>query len=150
MLKAFGGKFDLLALLECIGDEDKSLLMFDVAVQQFQAAYKEKNPQDAIAGVIATIAGVQQFKAGIPECTAIDSSSFNFEQFNSTYDIAAHPTQHFEMLEEDLLMNGVSIKADLRHAVKSYRKGEFAYFGYYMGTILELATRPVENQPEIS
>jgi len=33
VLKAYGGKFDVLALLECIGDEDKSLLMFDVAIQ---------------------------------------------------------------------------------------------------------------------
>jgi len=33
VLKAYGGKFDVLALLQCIGDEDKSLLMFDVAVQ---------------------------------------------------------------------------------------------------------------------
>lgn len=31
ILKAFGGKFDLLALLTCIGDEDKALLVFDAA-----------------------------------------------------------------------------------------------------------------------
>jgi hypothetical protein len=35
ILKSYGGKFDLYALLECIGDEDKSLLMLDMAVQQF-------------------------------------------------------------------------------------------------------------------
>lgn len=33
IFKAFGGNFDLLALLSCIGDEDKALLMFDTAVQ---------------------------------------------------------------------------------------------------------------------
>jgi hypothetical protein len=66
ILKAYGGKFDLLALLECIGDEDKSLLMFDMAIQQFQNARKEKNPQDAVAGIIALVAAVQQFKAGLP------------------------------------------------------------------------------------
>lgn len=43
-------------------------------------------------------------------------------------------------------MNGVSIKADIRMAIKSYRKGEFGYFGYYLGTILELASRPIEEE----
>jgi len=33
--------------------------MFDVAVQSFEGAVKDKDPQDAIAGVIATIAGIQ-------------------------------------------------------------------------------------------
>lgn len=44
ILKAYGGNFDLYALLKCIGDEDQSLLMFDMAVQQFQKARQEKNP----------------------------------------------------------------------------------------------------------
>jgi len=33
--------------------------MFDVAVQQFEEAVKDKSPQDAIGGIIAAIAGVQ-------------------------------------------------------------------------------------------
>lgn len=32
ILKAYGGEFDLLALLECIGAEDKALLVFDAGV----------------------------------------------------------------------------------------------------------------------
>jgi len=40
-------------------------------------------------------------------------------------------------------MNGVSIKKDIVIALKSYKKGEFAYFGFFIGNILELATRPV-------
>jgi hypothetical protein len=81
ILKAYGGKFDLLALLECIGDEDKSLLMFDMAIQQFQNARKEKNPQDAVAGIIALVAAVQQFKAGLPQCEAIDT--FDVTKFDA-------------------------------------------------------------------
>jgi hypothetical protein len=122
ILKAFGGKFDLLALLECIGDEDKALLVFDAAYQSFESAIKDKNPQDAIAGVIAVVAGVAQFKQGLPACEAVDTTTFNYDQFLSTYDIAAHPTQHFELLEKDILLNGASIRKDIWLAVQSYRK----------------------------
>lgn len=148
MLKAFGGNFNLLALLECIGDEDKALLMFDAAVQQFMAAKKDKNPQEAIAGIIAVIAGVQQFKAGLPTCEAIDTTEMKWDQFESSYDIAAHPTQYFKLLEEDLLLNGVSVKQNIQKAMRSYRKGDFASFGYYLGSVLELATRPTEEVVE--
>jgi hypothetical protein len=62
LLKAYGGDFDLYALLVCINEEDQALLMFDVAVQQFEAAIKDGDVKsaasDAIAGVIASIAGV--------------------------------------------------------------------------------------------
>lgn len=143
-MKAFGGKFDLLALLECIGDEDKALLVFDAAFQQFEAAIKDKNPSEAIAGVIAVVAGIAQFKQGLPACEAIDTTTFKYDQLVSTYDIAAHPTQHMEILEKDLLLNGASIRKDVWLAVQSYRKGEYAYFGWFIGNVLEQATRPAE------
>lgn len=43
-------------------------------------------------------------------------------------------------------MNGFSIMLDIRKALNSYKKGEFAYFGYSIGNILELATRTVEQK----
>lgn len=39
MLKPFGGKFNLEALLMCIYEEDQAALMFDVAVQSFETAW---------------------------------------------------------------------------------------------------------------
>lgn len=57
-----------------------------------------------------------------------------------------------EILEKDLLLNGASIRKDVWLAVQSYRKGEYAYFGWFVGNILEQATRPaeVETVPEKS
>ena len=43
MYKPFNLKINVLALLECIGDEDKAALVLDAAVQQFEDAYKTKN-----------------------------------------------------------------------------------------------------------
>jgi hypothetical protein len=58
VLSAFGGNFDLYALLMCIYEEDQAALMFDVAVQSFIEAVEKKEPEAAIGGVIALIAGV--------------------------------------------------------------------------------------------
>jgi len=41
MLQAFGGSFNLEALLFCIYDEDQALLMLDVAVQAFESAWEK-------------------------------------------------------------------------------------------------------------
>lgn len=95
ILSAFGGKFDLYALLMCIYEEDQAALMFDVAVQSFIEAVEKKDPSAAIGGIIAVIAGIQQFKSGLPACKSIDFSpyrghlqapietkDFNFKQFD--------------------------------------------------------------------
>ena len=63
ILRAYEGDFDLYALIVCIGEEDKALLMFDMAIQQIEKVIQGQDPQakvsDAVAGVIAAIAGVQ-------------------------------------------------------------------------------------------
>ena len=92
ILSAFGGKFDLYALLLCIYEEDQAALMFDVAVQSFVTAAEKKDPSAAIGGVIAVIAGVQQFKEGLPSCEAVDTKEFNFKKFDKTMDVAVHPS----------------------------------------------------------
>lgn len=146
LLKAFGGDFDILALLSCIGEEDKALMMFNAAYQQIEKAIADKNINESIGGVILIVAGIKQAQQGWPACKAIDTSSFKYDQMMSTFDIAAHPTQYFEILEKDLLMHGNSIRKDLWKAVKSYEKEQYDQFGFHLGSILELATRPAETE----
>lgn len=62
IIEAFGGSFDITALLMCIEEEDQALLMVDAAVQSFESAYAKKDLQDVLGGVIAMVAAVQQFK----------------------------------------------------------------------------------------
>lgn len=140
MLEPFGGHFNLEALLMCIYDEDQAALMLDVAVQAFEKAWAGKEIEDAIGGVIATVAAVQQFKQGLPACEAIDTKTFNFQEFETCTDIAVHPTEYFEVIEKDILVNGVSITKDAMAAVKAYRAGKFEEFGQEMGKIIKLAT----------
>lgn len=65
-VKPFGGKFDVLALLICINDEDQALLFLDVAYQALQQALHDKTVEDAIGDLIGTAIGVvgayQQFE----------------------------------------------------------------------------------------
>lgn len=78
IVKAFGGNFNLEALLECIGDEDKAALELDGAFNEFKSAVDNKSIEDAIAAVILTVAGVKQATAGFPTCQAVDTSKWNY------------------------------------------------------------------------
>jgi hypothetical protein len=144
-LTAFGGKFDLYALLMCIYEEDQAVLMFDVAVQTFEEAIAKKDPSEAIGGIIAIIAGVAQFKKGLPACEAIDTKTFNFEQMDQCFDVAVHPTQYFKVLERDLLVNNYAIMKDVEQAIKAYKSEKFFEFGELMGKIVEIATETKEE-----
>ena len=145
-LSAFGGKFDLYALLMCIYEEDQALLMFDVAVQSFEEAIAKKDASEAIGGVIAIIAGVQQFEKGLPACKAIDTKEFNFKQMDQCMDVAVHPTQYFKVIEEDLLVNNHAIMEEVAQAVKAFRSEKYYQFGEIMGNIIEIATESKKEE----
>lgn len=143
ILSAFGGNFDLYALLECIYEEDQAALMFDVAVQSFVQAVEKKDPSEAIGGVIAVIAGVEQFKKGLPACEAINPKKdrdFNFKQFNQVMDVAVHPSQFFKVSQNDLLVNNHGIMKEAAEAVEAYQDEKYFEFGQIMGKILEIST----------
>lgn len=140
MLQPYGGKFNLEALLICIYEEDQAALAFDIAVQAFETAWKNKEIEDAIGGVIAVVAGVQQFKQGLPACEAIDKAPWNIQEFETCVDIAVHPTEYFKVIENDVKINGISILEDAAKGVEAYKRGDFLTFGLEMGSILKLAT----------
>ena len=140
MIRPFGGKFNLEALLECIYEEDQAALILDAAYQEFVTAYKNKSISDLIGGIIAVVAGVQQVKQGIPVCKAIDTTSWNYAGFDKSTDIMLHPTKNFKIIEEELFINGISIMEYAGKAAQAYGDGEFEVFGENMGEILKLAT----------
>jgi len=140
VLAAFGGNFDLYALLMCIYEEDQAALMFDVAVQSFVDAVEKKDPSEAIGGVIAVIAGVQQFKKGLPACEAVDPKSFHSEQFDQCMDVAVHPTKYFQVIEDDLFVNNHAIMEEAAQAIEAYKAEQFFEFGQIVGKILEIST----------
>ena len=117
MLEPYGGKFNLEALLICIYEEDQAALILDEAVQLLEDAWKEKDPAEAVGGIIATIAAVQQFKQGLPACESIDKSTWNYREFIESTEVAQHPSDYFKTMEKDILINGFSLISDLNKAV---------------------------------
>lgn len=87
VIEAYGGHFSLDALLACVHDEDQALLILDSAFQEFQAAVANKSVTDLIGGVIATVAGLQQLKGGLPTCEQIDTTTWDYAGFSNTFEM---------------------------------------------------------------
>lgn len=65
---------------------------------------------------------------------------FQIKEFEDSLDIAINPMKHFTLLEDDLLMHGVSILEDIGTGVKAYRNDDMETFGREMGKIIKLST----------
>ncbi len=78
-------------------------------------------------------------RAGIPACEAIDTNSWDFHAFEQTKDIMMNPIQNFEVLDNDVLLNGQSIVKDAEEAVAAYDSGDFITYGEKVGAILRMA-----------
>jgi len=102
LLSAFGGNFNLENLLFCIYFEDQAALMLDAAYQALEEAFKTKDWSNLIGALIGVIGAVQQFEQGLPACEAIDTASFNYPALHYSMDIAMHPQDHVQLLEDDL------------------------------------------------
>merc|ERR1719199_1504645 len=146
IIEAYGGNFDITALLECIYAEDQAALALDASIQEFEQAYEKKDLQDVIGGVIALVAAVQEAKQGLPTCEAIDTTSWNYKELDQCMNIAIHPTEHFELLENDARIHGKSILEDIGHGLVAYKKGDYTALGQHMGKVIKLTTE--EKTPD--
>lgn len=140
VIAAYGGKFNLDALLACVHDEDQGLLILDAAYQSFQSAVKNKDIGDLIGGVIATVAGLQQMKQGLPACEAIDTTSWDYNGFSRTTQMMSDPIAFFKPIAADVLIHGIPILRDTELAVDAYEAGDFYGYGNSIGKILANAT----------
>jgi hypothetical protein len=140
VIAAYGGHFNLDALLACVHDEDQGLLILDAAYQSFQQAIAKKDIGDLIGGVIATVAGLQQMKQGLPACEAIDTTSWDYNGFSRTTQMMSDPVAFFKPVAEDVLIHGIPILRDTELAVDAYKAGDYYGYGEKIGQILKNAT----------
>ena len=140
VIEAYGGHFSLDALLACVHDEDQALLILDSAFQEFQAAVAQKSVSDLIGGVIATVAGLQQLKAGLPACEQIDTTSWDYNGFSSTFEMMQNPVAFFKPVAEDVLIHGLPILVETEQAVHAYENEDYYGYGKAVGKILNNAT----------
>lgn len=134
----------------CVHDEDQALLILDAAFEELKTAYTQKSVKDLIGGVIAAVAGVKQVQSGLSICKSIDVTSWDFEALSSISNISKNPTKYFEIVEDNLLLNGIPILYNAGEAVDAYMSGDMYSFGNEIGYLLKDATldtqRLYENQ----
>lgn len=134
------GSFNFEALLICIYQADESAEILEAAVQELEQAYKDKSPQEAVGGAIATLAFVQQLKQTIPACEAVDSSKMNWTEFEKILATVQDPIKHIDVIEKDIVMNGKTITKDFYEAIEDFRAGKYVEFGQKWGNTLYYAT----------
>jgi len=146
MLKATGvGSFNLEALLVCIYEEDQAALILYEAVQLLEEAYAQKDIGEAIGGIIATIAGIQQARQGLPACEAIDQSTMNWTKFDQMVAVCENPKDNMKVIGKDIIFNGKIITKDIAQALDSFRSGDFEQFGEKLGDALIKTTTLKDN-----
>jgi len=140
VIEAYGGHFSLDALLSCVHDEDQALLILDAAFEELQAAVQNKSVSDLIGGVIATVAGLQQLKAGLPTCEQIDTTTWDYDGFSNTFEMMKNPVAFFKPVAEDVFIHGLPIAIETATAVKAMEKKDYYTYGLNVGAILNNAT----------
>lgn len=110
-----------------------------------EKAYKDKDPNEAIGGVIATVAFVQGLKQTIPVCESVDQSSMDWTHFDNILDVVESPEKHMQLIDEDIMFNEVAITQELSESLDAYRSERFNDFGYKLGQIMYQATETQEN-----
>lgn len=134
------GSFNFTNLLICIYEADQSALALYGAVDILEKAYKDKDPQEAIGGIIGIIAFVQQLKQSIPVCEAIDERSMDWSHFNNIVEVVESPEKHMSYIEHDIIFNEVAITYELSEALDAFRSMDYNEFGYKVGQAMFLAT----------
>ena len=130
VLSAFNGHINVMALLECIKQEDMGLLLWDGAYEQFEAYEQKKDKGDLAAAFILIVAGAAQMKQNLPICEALDPKTWDYSGFQKASQISF----------EDVIKNEGPIARDTLNAVNAYKSGDYKGYGQQLGQILKYAT----------
>jgi len=95
---------------------------------------------EALGGVIAMVAFVQQFKQGLPACEAIDTTPEDWVKFDQMVSVAESPFEHIKIIGKDVVMNGKTITEEIQAGLEAFRAGNFEQFGEKIGDALMEAT----------
>jgi len=128
-LNAYGGHFNLMALLACIQEEDKAALIVNAGIQTLRDALETKNYEELIGAAIAFFAAYQQAKQGLPACEAVDRTTFS--KFNNDISVA---TSQINVLEAVADESVVQIVEDI---IKAYESKNFVEVGKDLVELLQ-------------
>ena len=151
--EAFGGHFDILALLICIQDEDKALIaatlgvgVFEQAFGEWKAGKKGDAIGDFIGGILTELAAYQSFEQGLPACKAIYQKTEDLTEFHQAKTAMKNPLV-FQPYKDDLQINGFSIVHKIEEAMAALEDKDYEQFGFIMGEIMKVANMKKAEEP---
>jgi hypothetical protein len=124
---AFGIHIDIYALLICIQEVDKGLLMFDAVSQMIKEAISTKNYTELIPAAIFIFAAFKQMQQAMPACTA----AFNPHDF-SVIDKAIESLDAFKIMSEV-----PTLVRDFEELATDYENKNYEKFGADLGYLLQ-------------
>merc|ERR1712227_848033 len=74
------GEFNFTNLLLCIYEADQAAIALYEGVETLEQAYKDKDWNEAIGGVIAVVAFVQGMQQALPICEQVDETKLNWTE----------------------------------------------------------------------
>ena len=142
------GTFNFTDLLICVDDMDRVALLMDEDVKVAKKIMNDTDWQnrlgDAIGFVMVIMAGVQQFKQGVPACKAAFGKA-DWTQWNHIEDVVYNMDTNMQVIENDIMVNGKAITRDLEYALNDFRNENYKNFGLKIGDLLVEATAAPED-----
>lgn len=134
------GHINFTSLLECIYEVDQDAQILDGVVHMMEDAYKKKDYQEAIGALIGTATLVKTVEQTIPICKSVDQSSLDWTLYHEI--MATIEDKKYEVIEENIIMNGKVINKEVGETLNAWRSGDFKEFGENLGLTLRATCAP--------
>jgi hypothetical protein len=104
----------LTALLECIYEADQAAEVLDASVHMLEDAYKTKNWQEALGGVIGTVSFVKDLQAAVPTCKSIKDTPQDWNEFNKIFKAMLDPKNHIAVIGKNIVFHHKTITNEIQ------------------------------------
>ena len=135
------GSFNFTALLICIYEADQVAEIIYEDVNIWEEAWADKDPMEAVEGVIAAVAAVQQLKQTIPVCESVDSRAMNWSHFDNMVSALWDEEKHMNTVDNGIEFNGQSITTDVRAAMEAFQEKDYKTAGFKIAAGLDAAAQ---------
>lgn len=140
------GTFNFTNLLLCIYEADQAALALYEGVNLLEQAWTNKQWQDAVGGALFVFTAVQGFEQqALPVCEQIDQRNKDWTKFDAIAELTQDKQKTMKVIGENIVMNGVTITAEIIKAMEALEKGDYKTFGTQLGLTVMTATAHKED-----
>jgi len=108
------------------------------AASIFEEAYADKDIMEAVAGVIFTVAAVQEFKQQVlPVCEQVDQKGLDWDHYDAIMAKLWDIKTKLHVEGDDVIFNGENITTDFTAAFNALEDEEYGQFGETIGKALD-------------